>query len=234
MYLILAGLLLAQPPDAAPAHEAANPLYKELVDPGLIIGPDIRAKLPAPVMADGLDGAAQTEVIKKLIGTDYSYAEFTRNSAVAPYLLKLRNITPSDPKAPARGVDIYFLLHGNLDDLDDEGFRKRLLGSDRGKGKGRELTAEELAKRKIVPAPELEKRERYGVVELDFLEKVRINATGRSVWSKTASSVLAAGAIDSRFPQGCGFSQPVAGALQRCCRSDRRPCQSLGWSGLLP
>src|SRR5262245_4354565 len=112
--LVLLATAAAQP---ATTHETANPLYKSLLDPGVEVGPSIRAKLPAPTMPDGLDAAKQKAAIKTLIGDDYSYDEFTRNSIVAPYLLKLRDVAPSDPKAPARGVDAWFIIYGDLKSL---------------------------------------------------------------------------------------------------------------------
>src|SRR5262249_23757387 len=141
----------------------------------------------------------QTAIIKQLIGTDYSYEEFTRKSVVAPQLLRIRDVQPSDPKAPARGVDVYFVAHGDFAAPDDEKFRTRLLEGGRGGGKGQALTREQLAKRKIELTREQENHESYGFIEFDFLEKVRIRATGRAVWSKNPESLVAVGQIDPRF-----------------------------------
>jgi hypothetical protein len=188
--------LVGQP---AAAHEAANPLFKELLDPGLLVGPNVRAKFPPPTMPDGLDAAAQKGVITRLIGTDYGYDDFTRKSVVAPQLLKLRDVTPSDPQAPAKGVDVWFVAHGDFALTDDEKFLDRLVNVGRGEGQGKSLTKEDLAKRKIVTRPEDEKREGYGLIEFDFLDKVRIKVTGRAVWSKIPDSVVVAAVIDPRF-----------------------------------
>ena len=106
-----AGVAPAQPPAA---HETANPLYRQLLDPGLAVGPGLKAKLPPPTLPDGLDAARQTAAVRALIGTDYSYEEFTRRSVVAPQPLKIRDIKPSDPLAPARGVDIWFVAYGDF------------------------------------------------------------------------------------------------------------------------
>jgi len=186
-------------------HEAANPLYKSLLDPGLEIGQNVRAKLPAPTMPDALEPAKQTTIIKNLIDRDYSYEEFTRRSVVAPQLIKIRDVTPSDPKAPARGVDVWFVAYGDLKAADDEKFLDRLLNSGKSEGKGRGLTKEELAKRGITIPPGREKHESYGTIEFDFLEKVRIRATGRAVWSKTAESIIAAAEVDPRFTRDPEF-----------------------------
>jgi hypothetical protein len=132
-----------------------------------------------------------------LIGNEYSYAEFTRKSIVAPQLIKLRDVMPSDPVAPARGVDVWFVAHGDLSAVDDEKFINKLVGAARGEGKGLALSKEDLEKRKITIGDA--KHEGYGFVEFDFLEKVRLKATGRAFWSKTADSVIIAGEIDPRF-----------------------------------
>ena len=93
--LLVSLCLVGQP---AATHEAANPLFKELLDPGLLVGPNLRAKFPPPTMPDGLDAAGQKGVITRTIGTDYSYDEFTRKSVVAPQLLKLRDVAPRAPR----------------------------------------------------------------------------------------------------------------------------------------
>jgi hypothetical protein len=193
-------LALAVAPAAEPgAHEAANPLYKELLDPGLNVGPNQRVKVAPPQMPDGLDPAKQKAVVTQLIGNDYSYQEFTRKSVVAPNLLKIGDAKSSDPMAPVRTVDVYFVAHGDFKLLDDDKFLDRLVNTGKNDGQGRSLTRDELAKRKITLRPEDEKREGYGHVEFDFLEKVRLKVTGRAMWSKNDESVLAAAEIDPRF-----------------------------------
>lgn len=185
--------------DPAPGHEALNPLYKQLLESGLEVGPGLRTKLPPPTLPDGLDAAKQTAAIKTLIGTDITYEEFTRRSAVAPQLLRLRDAAPSDPKAPARGVDVWFVAYGDFKKTEDEDFQDRLLKSGRGEGEGKTLTAEDLAKRKINPPTGVGKRQKFGHVTFDFLDRVRIRATGQAVWSRTADSVVAAAELDPRF-----------------------------------
>ena len=195
LVLSLATLAAAQPA----GHEAVNPLYKSMLDPGLAVGGDHRVKFPPPLMPDGLDAAKQKAVIEKLIGTDYGYDTFTRDSVVAPMILKIRDAEPSDPTAPARQVDVYFVAHGDFSATDDEKFLDRLMNSDKGMGQGKGLTADDLAKRKITLPADAKDREGYGSVEFDFLERVRLKMTGHATWSKTPDSVLAAAEVDERF-----------------------------------
>src|SRR5687767_10039305 len=121
-------LLLLATAAAQPAtHESTNPLYKSLLDPGVEVGTNLKAKLPPPTMPDGLTAAQQKAAITALIGNDFTFDEFTRESNVAPLLLKLPDVKDSDPKAPARRVDAWFVVYGDLKALDDEKFLDSLL-----------------------------------------------------------------------------------------------------------
>lgn len=197
MHALALAAVLTAPAQPPAKHEDGNPLYKNLVENGLAIGGKA-VKFPAPSMADGLTAAQQTAVIKGLIGSDYGLDEFARDSVVAPYLMKIRDLPGGDAKSAPRGVDVWFVLHGDFKLLDDDKFLDRIIGSNKGAGgKGGELKAADLAKRNI-PAPK-GANEGYGFVEFDFLDKVRLNATGHAFWSRGAESVVAAAEIDPRF-----------------------------------
>jgi len=205
MFALVLTLAITSAP--APAerstHGALNPLHNALLEPGRGVGPDIRAKLPPPTMPDGLDGAKQKAIIAALIKDHYSYDEFTRKSVVAPHLLKIRDVTPSDPKDRAGGVDVWFVAY-------DDKFLGWMVTAGKGMRLGKPLTKEDLAKRKITPAGET--RELFRHVEFDFLEKVCLKATGRFVWTKTDQSVLVAAEVDPRFRGDAEFPnqwQPI-------------------------
>lgn len=193
-HLLLALLVAGAEPDAA------NPLYKALLEPGLALSGDAKVKLPTPTMPDGLDAAKQKAVIEKLIAPDYAYDEFTRNSVVAPFKMVIRDVKTADETLPVRGVDVWFVAYGDFAALDDEKFLERVLNSGRGTGgKTTEVPAAELTKRKITIPPELANREHFGQVEFDFLDKVRLKVTGHTIWSKSADSLVAAVEVDPRF-----------------------------------
>jgi len=198
MYALTLALLTttaAQPP--AP-HEDQNTLFKSLLDSGLVINDKVKIKFPKPSMPDGLNAAKQKEVIKSIINGDYDYDEFTRKSVVAPQLMKIRDIPGGAANAPIRGVDVWFVIYGDYKKLEDDKFLDKLVNTSRGtNGKGGELKADELAKRGIKKGDA--KHEGYGFVEFDFLEKVRLKATGHAMWSRTNESVVAAAEIDPRF-----------------------------------
>jgi hypothetical protein len=200
--LALAAALIApaQPPAK---HEDANPLYKSLTGTGLAVGGNSH-KFPAPTMPDGLTAEQQTAAIKKLIDGDYEFENFTRNSVVGPNVTKIRDLVVGDKKTSARAVDVWFVLHGDFKKLDDDKFLDKVVGNNKGAGgKGGELKAADLMKRKIaVPDG---KNEGYGFVEFDFLDKVRLKATGHAYWSRGAESVVAAAEIDPRFANDTEF-----------------------------
>ena len=199
MYALALAALATAPAQPSAKHEDQNPLVKRLLEDGLDVGAGIKTKFPAPTMPDGLDGAKQTALIKTLIDKAYSYDEFTRKAIPAPYLMKVRDVNPSDPKAPARGVDVWFVAHGDFKLLDDDKFLDKLSNTGKGGGKGGPLDAKALATRGITLKPGDENREGYGHFEFDFLEKVRLTGVGHAVWSRNGESVVVAAEIDPRF-----------------------------------
>src|SRR5262245_40866800 len=134
MYALALAALAISPAQPPAKHEDQNPLFKGLIESGLDAGGKEKIKFPPPTMPDGLDAAKQTAIIKNLIGTDYSYEEFTRKSVVAPQLMKIRDIAGGDPKAPVRGVDVWFVAHGDFKLLEDDKFLERLTSANKGTG----------------------------------------------------------------------------------------------------
>src|SRR5262245_40278467 len=108
-------LLLTLASVHAADHADANHVYCKLLPSGVTVGPKLLARRAPPTLPDGLDARAQQAVLRKVAGEDYSVEELVRKSAVAPHVLRLRDVKPADPKAPARGVDVWFVAHGELD-----------------------------------------------------------------------------------------------------------------------
>lgn len=212
-------------------HEATNPLYRELLTTGLPVGPGQAAPLPPPFVPDGLDTGGQRRAIEALLAGNYSWAEFTRPSVVAPYILRIADVTPSDPAAPTRRVDVAFLVHGDFTATEDEAFLERLLGVGREGGTGRTLSREDVAKRGIESEPGLENRESFGRVEFDFLDRVRLGVTGRAIWSRTGESVVAAARIDPRFRDDPDFPnrwRPLSKSRGELTAGEPRPYDTAG------
>lgn len=199
MYALALAVLATAPAQPPAKHEDHNPLFKRLLDSGLDVGGKEKVKFPAQNMPDGLDAAKQTAVIKGLIEKSYSYEEFTRNSPVAPQLLKISDLPGGEAKTQVRGVDVWFVAHGDFKLLEDDKFLDRLTNAGKGGGKGGALDKVALGKRGIELKAEDEKREGYGHFEFDFLEKVKLAGVGHMMWSRNAESVVVAAEIDPRF-----------------------------------
>lgn len=181
----------------ADGHEKENALYLELREKGVPIGAGLRAPLPPPFMADGLDAKAQRAVLEKLAG-DYPLEEFLRKSVVAPHVYTYRDVKPSDPEAPAHGNDLWFIAHGDLDTLakkDASGFFQSV----RKEVQVHVLTEEERAKRGLKAETSEKRQTRYVHTTYPLLEKVEVSLTSRTILTRTEDSLLLATALDPAF-----------------------------------
>jgi hypothetical protein len=203
LLLVLALSRVAQ----APSTESDNPLFQEMVGQGIVLGEAGRTTFSAPSLPDGASAAQQKAAILAVIGNDYAWEEFTRKSVVAPNLLKVAEQVPGHAKSPIRKVDSWFVVHGNWKLVQDEAFRNRLLkmGSGQGREKVIRIEGPALQKRKIAQGANEKDREAFAHIEFDLFDRVRISATGRSIWSKTAESATIAAIFDPRFAGDAEF-----------------------------
>ena len=227
--LSLAALGPAQPPK----HESENPLFKALLDPGLVVGPDLRVKLPPPMMPDGLSADEQKAIIKKLIGDDYDFDEFTRKSGVAPHILRIRDPQPSDPKSPSRGLDTYFVAYVDLKAFDDERFLERSLNIGKGDGgKAKSIMKDDLVKRGFDSKAFEAKKEGFAYIEFDFLEKVRLRVAGHGMATKSGESIVAGAEVDSRFRGDKEFPNEWQSIVKEGGETKVSAAQAYGGSGM--
>lgn len=199
--------LLAITALTAPAdpHEKLNPLYRDLRVAGLEIGAETPVKFPAPLFPDGLTGEQQQATLKKILGEDFNYAEFTRNSQLAPNKLVIREITPAAPRSLTRQIEVVFVAYGDLAVVANKDFLDRVLDLNRKEGKASSIPREKLQTRGIVLSEKQAKHEGYGHLVLNLLDKVELTATGRSIWSQTPDSIVVAGRLDPRFRNDAEF-----------------------------
>jgi hypothetical protein len=155
-------------------------------------------------MADRLDVKNQQEVLAAVAGEDYSVEELVRPSVVAPFVLKYRDVRPSDPEAPAYGIDLWFVAHGDLDVVAGKDFLEKWQDS-RKDNQVHVLTAAELQKRKLEEHSGDGRQERYGHTVFAVLDRVRVSATLHSLVTRRADSVLAASRLDPRFRDDADF-----------------------------
>lgn len=201
----------------------ANPLFQELLTQGIVLKNDVRAKLPPPTLVDGLDEAAHQATLGKIVGDRYSVDEFARNSVVAPYVLKFSDVRNGE--VVARGVDLWFIVYGDLDGLANVEVLEKL-----NTGRGRDttlhtLTAADLEARKL-PAEDADQakrtdkpsaaKERFVHTVASIMDRVELHQTSRCMLSRSADSVLIASIVDRRFDADREFPN----AYHRLERSD--------------
>ena len=73
-------------------------------------------KFPGPILKDGLDAGQQHAALLKLSGSEQALADLLRDSVTAPFILKVHDQKTTD--ATIRMVDLWFVVRGDLDDLD--------------------------------------------------------------------------------------------------------------------
>ncbi|MBI3821326.1 MAG: hypothetical protein HY289_01455 [Planctomycetes bacterium] len=179
-----------------------NVLFKELIDKGIAVTDKSALKLPAPTMADGLDKAEQMKVIKQLAGDDYPLDELMRASIFAPHIFKFRNLDADAADARGRGVDLWFIAHGNIDLLRSKNLQGQFGG---GANKITELKAADLAKRKIKVKDDDKLEETHAHVVGSILDRVQVASTNHAMITRTKDSVLLASRLDTRFAKDADF-----------------------------
>jgi hypothetical protein len=197
-------LLLAATISADDSHEKANPLYKELREAGVPVSVKEKSPLPPPLMPDGVDARGQKAILMKLEENDDFRDELLRKSVVAPHVLKFRDVTPTDPVAPAYGMDLWFIAYGDLDTLAKKDVTTFFLAGRKGV-KLQSLTAADLAKRGLKAKTENGLEQRYFHTISPVLDTIELSITSRTVLSRTADSLLLATTLDPAFAKDKEF-----------------------------
>jgi hypothetical protein len=189
----------------AAADEAANPLFDELRGKGVPVAAETSVPLPAPFMADGLDAAAQQDVLKKLVGSRFSVKDFVGKVGTAPHVYSVRKVPEAgSDERRVYAIDVSFMAHGGLDAVADRNFLEDLHKKQKDR-KVHVLTAEEVEKRKLTAESGDNREERYSHAVFVVLELVELSAALHTVVTRRPESLLAATAIDPRFAEDADF-----------------------------
>jgi hypothetical protein len=187
------------------ADEPANPLFKQLRNDGVVVSAEMKAPLPAPLMADGLDATQQRAVLEKVVGKRFSLGQFAAKIGTAPHVYAIRKIAIGDVDAArALGIDISFIAHGSLNTVANRDFLEDL----HKKSKDRQihvLTATELDKRKLTAESTKQREERYSHGVFLVLERVELRAALHTLLTRQTDSLLAATVVDPRFAKDTDF-----------------------------
>jgi hypothetical protein len=197
-------VLVAASLAAGGGTEPGNEIFQQLTREGVAVGAGRRSKLPAPSMADGLDARAQRAVLESVAGSDYTVDELVRDSVVAPFVLKFRDAGAADPEAPAYGIDLWFVAHGDFKALTDcSGLALRDGG--RKQARAHVLTEQELTRRKLQERCGPGRHERYGHAVLNVFDRLQLNLTLHALTTRHPECLLSAARVDSRFNEDADF-----------------------------
>jgi hypothetical protein len=178
-----------------------NVIFKELVKTGVPLSNGKTVKLPAPVMADGLNEAAQLQVMTGLIEARH-LDSFLKGGLSDWFELKKSEIRGTKPQdSLGRQIDLYFVAQGKLETVASQDFTKKILTSNdpKARGKAEFFTDGELKERKLTVTNTEHLKERYAHEFNSILGQVEVRGTGRGIQSIETENVTVADKLDPRF-----------------------------------
>jgi hypothetical protein len=186
---------------------AENDLFELLVNRGVTVSPRETLRLPKPILADGLDAAAQRAAIEAALGDRHTWETFTRKAVVSPILL---TVSDSDDSSIGRRVDLCFVAYGSLDKFKKDDYFSGQLTFSTDSRNGAEgaraavLVGDDLASRGL-PAAKQVGEPRWVYTEFSILDKVRVSATTQNVRTIHDDSVLIASVLDPKFDKDATY-----------------------------
>lgn len=184
---------------ALPAAEP-KPLLEDLLNEGVVVPEVGKHKLPKPTLPAGMPAAKMTEIIKTFEEDLPNFLDPGLNSRYRLDRLTALENKDGDPRG--RELNLWFVAHGDIKKLDDENILGSLL-SMQGKGKAAKdtvyLTEAELKQRKITPTKIEGGDERFSVLEMDLIDKVRLTGVLRTQRRWVDGSLVSAMVLDERF-----------------------------------
>ena len=195
----------------ASAMATENPVFKELLEKGVKMSDGSTVKLPPPILADGLDAAAQKAALAKAQNGRDSVEELLGKSFYAPVEVKIRTVGAPKGEGPAvRAIDLWFVAHGDWKVLTSKDFLETAMKS-KEEGKSRVvreagvLTEKELASRKLSAEVKQGYEERFPHATFRLFERIELSTTRFAVLTQTKTSVLAAARVDPRFAKDAEY-----------------------------
>jgi hypothetical protein len=188
------------------ALTAASQQPKSVLDELTIGGLDIpgvgKHKLPQPALGFGDSEEKLKAKIKEFVA---QRPDFLGTSRSAPHRLdRVVELADKSGKAHGREFHLYFAAHGDIKHLDEHGLVNSLLGMKGGKkARGAKdldyLDDDDLKARGIVPATIKDGEERYSLLDMEMLEKAKIDGVLRSRKQWVNGSLVTTMVLDPRF-----------------------------------
>ncbi len=205
---IILASLTAAPDKQVSAVE--NPVFKQLLAEGVKMSDGKSYKLRPPIMADGLDAAAQLAAIAKSADARNPVKDLLKNDYYAPVVTRVRNAKRQEGEGPAiRTIDTWFVAHGDWNALVSKDFLESATGEENGKSrvvlKSGALSEQEMGKRNLTATTTADSEQRFLYTTFWLFERVQVSATRFSVLTHGKDFVLAAGKIDPRFDKDADY-----------------------------
>lgn len=184
------------------AAQQPKSVLDELTADGLDIPGVGKHKLPQPALGFGESDEKLKAKLKEFVD---QRPEFLDSSRGAPHRLdRVGDIVDRSGKVHGRQFHLYFAAHGNIKHLDEHGLVNSLLGMKGGKkAKGAKdldyLDDADLKARGIVPATIKDGEERYSLLDMEMLEKAKIDGVLRSRKQWVDGSLVTTMVLDPRF-----------------------------------
>jgi hypothetical protein len=198
--VMIAALLLLSliaEPEVEPPH-AANALFQGLRTEGITIE-GTKVTFPAPVLNDGLSAEAQRAALKGVAGSDGRLDDLLSDSVSAPFVLKVHDEKGGEGVI-IRCADLWFVVRADLAALDPAEIARRAsnarpveVGNMRFESHW--LGTEDLKSRGIEPG----EREWFVHLTGRLLDRIHVEATDRTVASKSEESWVIAARTDPKF-----------------------------------
>lgn len=106
---------------------AANATFRGVVEQGLQAG-GVTVKLPETRLAGAAPADAERAALREVAGSDRGVENFVRDSVTAPHVLRATDVRADG--ATIRVVDVYFVVHADLADIDAREAARRAGGEE--------------------------------------------------------------------------------------------------------
>jgi hypothetical protein len=183
-----------------PAH-AGNTVFNQVLKSGLDAA-GTPVKLPPPRFFDGQTPEAQQSQLVEIAGSKRAADDMLRDSVTAPFIIRVND--SKAPGATVRAVDLWFVIHGDLKQVDPLKEANRADQKDVEVAnmwfQTRLLPVTELASAGIKPqSSDAGASDWYVHVHAKLLDRIDFEVTNHVVASQSAESVLIASRTEPSF-----------------------------------
>lgn len=188
-----------------------NPVYQALLNHEVqLAGVPIRFEPPS--LRDDQSPKDQESALRTVAGSDAKAGDLLRDSVSAPFILKLRDL-PSNDATLVRMVDLWFVVHADLDALDpalaeSAAAPERPVEAGNMRFSSVKVSADTLKANGLGdPAPERTpaRNEWYLHMTARLLDRIQVEATDRIIATRSADALV----IASRTAEPLGIDGPL-------------------------